>query len=69
MSAISGQLLSFQLVCEALWIAGHAITSRVGSGQSRRFDSQPATSGLPRSTDIARPAGLVRFVPVTDIDD
>jgi hypothetical protein len=25
------------------------------------------TSGLPQSTDIARPAGLVRFVPVTDI--
>jgi hypothetical protein len=34
-----------------------------GTGQSRHFDPQPATSGLPRSTDIARAAGLVRLVP------
>src|SRR6266702_4513827 len=33
------------------------------SGQSRRFDAPPASSGLPQSTDIARPARLVRFVP------
>jgi hypothetical protein len=32
-------------------------------GQARRFDAPPATSGLPRSTDIARLARLVRFVP------
>jgi hypothetical protein len=25
-------------------------------GQKRRFDPQPVTSGLPQSTDIARPA-------------
>jgi len=31
--------------------------------QSRRFDAPPATSGLPQSTNIARPARLVRFVP------
>jgi hypothetical protein len=31
-------------------------------GQKRRFDPQPVTSGLPQSTDIARPARLVRFV-------
>jgi len=31
---------------------------------SRRFDAPPATSGLPQSTDIARPARLVRFVPI-----
>src|ERR1700738_3872204 len=35
-------------------------------GQKRRFDPQPLTSGLPQSTDIARPARLVRFVPQAD---
>jgi hypothetical protein len=34
---------------------------------SRRFDPQPVTSGLPQSTDIARPARLVRFVPEPDL--
>jgi hypothetical protein len=34
-----------------------------GLGQSRHFDRAPLTSGLPRSTDIVRPAQLVRFVP------
>jgi hypothetical protein len=33
-------------------------------GQSRHFDRVPVTSGLPRSTDINRPARLVRFVPI-----
>jgi hypothetical protein len=32
-------------------------------GQRRRFDPLPATSGLPRSTDINRPAQLDRLVP------
>jgi hypothetical protein len=32
-------------------------------GQTRRFDPLPATSGLPRTTDISRPARLVRLVP------
>src|SRR5260221_2869651 len=32
-------------------------------GQKRRFDPMPATSGLPRTTDVIRPARLVRFVP------
>jgi hypothetical protein len=32
-------------------------------GQSLHFDPVPLTSGLPRSTDIARPPRLVRFVP------
>jgi hypothetical protein len=36
-------------------------------GQSRRFDPPPATSGLSRSTDINRPAQLVRFVPTADL--
>jgi hypothetical protein len=36
------------------------------SGQTRRFDPQPATSGPPQSTDIARPARLVPFVPDSD---
>jgi hypothetical protein len=30
-------------------------------GHSRRFDAAPATSGLPQSTDIIRPAQLVRL--------
>src|ERR1700676_4452121 len=37
-------------------------------GQSRRFDPEPATSGLPRSTDIVRPARLVRLVPQAEVD-
>jgi hypothetical protein len=36
------------------------------TGQTRRFDGRPATSGLPRTTDFVRPAGLVRFVPFAD---
>jgi hypothetical protein len=32
-------------------------------GRSRRFDALPATSGLPRTTDVIRPAGLVQLVP------
>jgi hypothetical protein len=31
-------------------------------GHSRRFDSAPATSGLPRGTAIVRPRQLLRFV-------
>jgi hypothetical protein len=37
------------------------------SGKSRRFDPLPATSGLPRSTDVIRPARLVRFVPIPEV--
>jgi hypothetical protein len=36
-------------------------------GQSRHFDRLPDTSGLPQSTDIDRPAQLVRSVPRVDI--
>jgi len=36
-------------------------------GQSRRFDPLTTTFGLPQSTDIVRPAWLVRFVPEADI--
>ena len=36
-------------------------------GQTRRFDGGPATSGLPPSTDIARPARHVSKVPNPDI--
>src|ERR1700736_5107331 len=36
-------------------------------GQSRRFDPRPATSDQPQSTDINRPARLVRFVPTAVI--
>jgi hypothetical protein len=35
-------------------------------GQKRRSDHRPVTSGLPQSTDIVRPARLVRFVPQAD---
>ena len=35
-----------------------------GVGQSRRFGRRPMTSGLPPTTDIVRPARLVRFVPI-----
>jgi hypothetical protein len=36
-------------------------------GQKRRFDPLPATSGLARSTDINRPAQLVRSVPTPEV--
>src|ERR1700732_2716330 len=36
-------------------------------GQKRRFELRPATSGLPRGTDIVRPPRQVRLVPTTDI--
>ena len=36
------------------------------NGSIAPFDRLPATSGLPRSTDINRPARMVRFVPETD---
>jgi hypothetical protein len=42
-------------------------TASSAVGHSRRFDAPPVTSGLPRSTDIIRPAQLVRFVPQADI--
>jgi len=45
-----------------------AIVPRMSEmGQKRRFDPLPATSGLPRSTDIVRPVQLVRFVPLTEV--
>jgi len=40
-----------------------------GLGQSRRFRRPPITSGLPRETDISRPARLVRFVPTGGLRD
>src|ERR1700687_5028268 len=36
-------------------------------GQKRRFDAPPTTSGLPPSTDIIRPAQLVRLVPNSEV--
>ena len=55
------------LVCEPYILrhdsdqSSRGVTS--GKGQKRRFDPMPATSGLPRTTDVIRPARLVRFVP------
>src|SRR4051812_17051848 len=37
------------------------------SGQQRSSRPRSATSGLPQSTDIARLARLVRFVPIADM--
>src|SRR5665647_1413700 len=37
------------------------------SGQSRRFDPMPITSGVPRSTDILRVSRHVSNVPICDI--
>jgi hypothetical protein len=52
--------------CERRW---HPRRPKAKSdlGQSRRFDVRPVTSGPPQSTDIVRPARLVRFVPNPDI--
>jgi hypothetical protein len=36
-------------------------------GQSRQFGQVPATSGLPRTTDIIRPAQYVSMVPMADL--
>ena len=36
-------------------------------GQKRRFDAPPTTSGLSQSTDMIRPAQLVRKVPMANI--
>jgi hypothetical protein len=33
------------------------------------FGTQPVTSGLPQTTDFARPVRLVRFVPDSDFSD
>src|ERR1700676_3135268 len=46
-------------------LATHGRTIHLG--QSRRFGSRSATSGSSRTTDIIRPAHLVRFVPASDI--
>jgi len=35
-------------------------------GQSRRFDREPATSGLPRTTDIIRASRHVSKVPTAE---
>jgi hypothetical protein len=43
------------------------VRQRSELGQTRRFDSPLATSALPRSTDINRPARLVRLVPQPDL--
>jgi hypothetical protein len=45
--------------------SGHAVMSELG--QKRRFPPLPVTSGLPRSTDIIRPARHVSKVPNADM--
>ena len=38
-----------------------------GLGQKRRSGRPPVTSGLPQSTDVIRPARLVRLVPTGEV--
>jgi hypothetical protein len=38
-------------------------------GQKRKCPGSRGTSVLPRTTDIIRPARLVRFVPIGDLTD
>ena len=45
-------------------VSGPHTMSRIGSNAS--FCPLPTTSGPPQSTDIARPARFVRFVPLPD---
>ena len=46
-------------------VQGRGQANRSAKGrQSRQFDGQPVTSGVPPPTDIARPARASRFVPV-----
>jgi hypothetical protein len=59
--ALSETLMNFA----ASW--NQAESARSALGQSRRFENRPATSDLPQSTDIARPAWLVRLVPKPDL--
>jgi len=46
---------------DVLFITDKTKLLKSALGQKRRFDAPRATSGLPQSTDIARPARLVRF--------
>jgi hypothetical protein len=45
----------------------HCNTVDVGLGSIAPFDRLPDTSGLPQSTDIDRPALVVRFVPIPEV--
>src|SRR6266478_9520192 len=51
---------------DVLFITDKTKLLKSAQGQSRRFNPLPVTSGLPRTTDINRPAPLVRFVPEAD---
>src|SRR6267142_1135334 len=42
-------------------------TGRSESGQKRRFDNRPVTSGLPPTSDFADSASHVGFVPIPDM--
>src|SRR5258707_8944930 len=43
------------------------LSTMSGLGHLRRFGTPRAASGLPHSTDIARPGPLVRFVPKPEV--
>jgi hypothetical protein len=54
--------------CLSRWTQTQVTLKRIcsidlASGQKGRFGRRSATSGLPRSTDVIRPAWLVRLVP------
>jgi len=52
---------------KTLWLSNASMWIKVNAclvsvwGQKRRLDHLPGASGLPRTTDIARPARLVRW--------
>jgi len=46
------------------WLSTLGVRCNSPEGQSRHFDRGPAPSGLPRSTDIIRPARYVGLVPM-----
>jgi hypothetical protein len=66
-----GQLAEVAVYFAMAGLLPEADTNRKGRhvrwGSIASVDAPPVTSGLPRSTDIVRPARLVRFVPTTDV--
>src|SRR5206468_5979278 len=62
LSALVDDLIELKRTLSLVWRAQMSAL-----GQSRRFDPLPVTSGLPRTTDINRPAPLVRFVPTAEV--
>jgi hypothetical protein len=64
---VADNVLRFKRLAASYPSCNPAVERMTVLGQSRRIAPQPATTGLPQSTDIKRPAQLVRFVPTCDI--